>query len=171
MPAATVHQACSGLAAGDADVGRVGLFGTTGFFFGQPGEPWLMSFFLFQMMFCGTVATIISGVVAERIRFAGYLLATIVLAGVIYPVVGHWTWGGAESGAASGWLTGRGFIDLAGTMVADSVDGSVTVEGECDKGLTFAITRLMHHVAPPCEAYDDRLEDAPDERIFGSGAA
>ena len=51
-------------------MGRVGLFGTTRFFFGQPGGPWLMSFFLFQTMFCGTVATIISGVVAERIRFA-----------------------------------------------------------------------------------------------------
>ena len=144
-------------------MGRVGLFGTTRFFFGQPGECWLMSFFLFQMMFCGTVATIISGVVAERIRFAGYLLATIALAGVIYPVVGHWTWGSAESGAASGWLTRRGFIDFAGTTVVDSVDGNVTVESECDKGSTFTIIRPMHHVAPPSESYDDRLEDAPDE--------
>jgi hypothetical protein len=55
--------------------------------------------------------------------------------------------------------------------VAHSVDGNVTVDGECDKGSTVTITRPMHHVAPPSEACDDRLEDAADERIIGSGAA
>ncbi len=56
-------------------------------------------------------------------------------------------------------------------LVVDSVDGNVTVESECGKWSIFTITRPMHHVAPPCEVYDDRLEDAPDERMIGLGAA
>lgn len=104
-----------------------GLFGNSGFFFGADAKPWLVAFFLFQLMFCGTATTIVSGAVAERMRLAGYLVVTIILAGLIYPVVGHWIWGGAESGGASGWLAKRGFIDFAGTTVVHSVGGWISL--------------------------------------------
>jgi len=63
-----------------------GWIGTTHFFtpVGQ-GGMWLAAFFLFQLMFCGTSATIVSGAVAERIRFAAYMIETIILAGLVYP--------------------------------------------------------------------------------------
>jgi ammonium transporter len=104
-----------------------GLIGTTGFFFDGEGTPWLLAFFIFQMMFCGTATTIISGAVAERMRFSGYLIVATIVAGLIYPVIGHWAWGGAESGTASGWLAAIGFIDFAGTTVVHSVGGWVSL--------------------------------------------
>jgi Amt family ammonium transporter len=104
-----------------------GLFGTTGFFFGGEGTAWLLAFFIFQMMFCGTATTIISGAVAERMRFSGYLIVATLVAGLIYPIIGHWVWGGAESGTASGWLAAMGFIDFAGTTVVHSVGGWVSL--------------------------------------------
>jgi len=73
-------------------------------------------FFLFQMMFAATAATIVSGAVAERIKFSAYLLISAVLIAFIYPVVAHWVWGG-------GWLADRGFIDFAGSTVVHSVGG------------------------------------------------
>ena len=63
--------------------------------FDPTGKAWLAAFFVFQMGFCGTATTIISGAVAERMRFAGYLAVTVVMAAVIYPVMGHWVWGSA----------------------------------------------------------------------------
>jgi len=73
-------------------------------------------FFFFQMMFAATAATIVSGAVAERIKFGPYLIITCVLLAVIYPMVAHWIWGG-------GWLADRGFIDFAGSTVVHSVGG------------------------------------------------
>ena len=73
-------------------------------------------FFLFQMMFAATAATIVSGAVAERIKFSAYLLISAVLIAFIYPVIAHWVWGG-------GWLADRGFIDFAGSTVVHSVGG------------------------------------------------
>jgi len=104
-----------------------GLFGTTGFFFEGDAAPWLVAFFLFQLMFCGTATTIVSGAVAERMRFSGYLVVAAILSGLIYPVIGHWVWGGAASGTADGWLAARGFIDFAGTTVVHSVGGWVSL--------------------------------------------
>jgi ammonium transporter len=104
-----------------------GLFGTTGFFFGSAVEPWLMAFFIFQLVFCGTATTIVSGVVAERMRFSGYLVVTIVLAGVVYPVTGHWVWGSASGVTTAGWLESRGFIDFAGSTVVHSVGGWIAL--------------------------------------------
>ena len=106
---------------------QAGFIGTVGFFFGGEGTPWLLAFFVFQMMFCGTATTIISGAVAERMRFSGYLIVATIVAGLIYPFVGHWVWGGAESGTASGWLGAMGFIDFAGTTVVHSVGGWVSL--------------------------------------------
>jgi Amt family ammonium transporter len=51
------------------------------------------AFFIFQSMFCATAATIVSGAIAERVHFSGYLLLTIIIVGLIYPVSGHWAWG------------------------------------------------------------------------------
>ncbi|GGA37714.1 ammonium transporter [Psychrobacillus lasiicapitis] len=69
-----------------------------------------MGFFVFQSVFAATCATIISGAVAERMKLSSYLLLVVVMTGIIYPVVGHWIWGG-------GWLAKLGFIDFAGSTV------------------------------------------------------
>ncbi|TVQ57749.1 MAG: histidine kinase [Rhodobacteraceae bacterium] len=91
-------------------------------FFGGGAEADAVAFFLFQAMFCGTAATIVSGAVAERMTFRGYLVLTAILAALIYPVVGGWAWGGAAGGPA-GWLERLGFVDFAGATVVHSVGG------------------------------------------------
>jgi len=112
-----------------------GWVGTTHFLpnIGQ-GEAWLATFFLFQVMFCATAATIVSGAIAERTRFKAYIIITIVISGLIYPLFGHWAWGGAYVGASgpdnivgAGWLAKRGFIDFAGSSVVHSVGGWVAL--------------------------------------------
>jgi len=72
-----------------------GWIGSSGFLaeIGQ-NAPWEAAFFLFQSMFCATAATIVSGAIAERVRFNAYLFITIIIVGLIYPVSGHWAWGG-----------------------------------------------------------------------------
>ena len=100
-----------------------GIFGTSGFFFGEAATPWLLAFFIFQMGFCGTATTIVSGAVAERMRFGGYLVVATILSGLIYPLVGHWVWGSAAGAKPGGWLEQMGFIDFAGSTVVHSVGG------------------------------------------------
>ncbi|WP_348672247.1 ammonium transporter [uncultured Abyssibacter sp.] len=78
-------------------------------------------FMVFQMMFAATAATIVSGAVAERMRFAAYAIGAVAVTGVIYPVYGSWVWGSAFEG--SGWLSERGFIDFAGSTVVHSIGG------------------------------------------------
>ena len=80
------------------------------------------AFFLFQAMFCGTAVTILSGAVAERMQFRGYLVYAVVVGALIYPLVGHWIWGGTLTNVP-GWLGDRGFVDFAGTTVVHSVGG------------------------------------------------
>jgi Amt family ammonium transporter len=80
-------------------------------------------FFVFQVMFCGAAVTIISGVVAERLKFGGYLIVAIVVSGLIYPVAGHWAWGGFGGGEGDGFLASMGFVDFAGSSVVHSVGG------------------------------------------------
>ena len=104
-----------------------GLFGTSGFFFGEEATPWLMAFFIFQLGFCGTATTIVSGAVAERMRFGGYLIVATIISGVIYPFVGHWVWASAAGFEAEGWLEQMGFIDFAGSTVVHSVGGWVSL--------------------------------------------
>ncbi len=103
-----------------------GLIGTSGFAPGSAAGPSLLAFFLFQVVFCGTATTIISGAVAERIRFRGYLTISVLVSALIYPVFGHWAWGGAVAGPSigdgtAGWLAAAGFIDFAGSTVVHSV--------------------------------------------------
>lgn len=73
-------------------------------------------FFLFQAVFAATAATIVSGAVAERTKFGAYILFSVILTGVIYPIVGHWIW-------SDGWLAAMNFSDFAGSTVVHSVGG------------------------------------------------
>jgi len=92
-------------------------------------DPWRAAFFVFQAVFVGTAATIDSGAVAERTRFSAYLVVSFVTSTLIYPVFGHWAWGGLLSGEAQGWLEMRGFIDFAGSTVVHSIGGWVALAG------------------------------------------
>lgn len=105
-----------------------GWFGATFFFpeFDGDSAYWLAVFFLFQVMFCATAATIVSGAVAERMPFQSYLFITLIVSGLIYPVFGHWAWGGGYTGEP-GWLAALGFVDFAGSTVVHSVGGWVAL--------------------------------------------
>jgi Amt family ammonium transporter len=100
------------------------IFGSTNFLTSfRDAGPWLASFFLFQAMFVGTATTIVSGAVAERMRFGSYLVFAAILSGVIYPLFGHWAWGGLFEGNYTGWLGKMGFRDFAGSSVVHSTGG------------------------------------------------
>lgn len=102
---------------------RNGLIGTTNFIF-SPGADFIEpAFFVFQAMFCGTAVTILSGALAERMRFTGYMVVTIVVSALIYPIFGHWAWNGLLFEQANGWLRQLGFIDFAGSTVVHSIGG------------------------------------------------
>ena len=107
---------------------KFGLFGTTGFFgTGLTAEflglniP-LEAFLIFQTVFAATAATIVSGAMAERTKFSSYIIYSFVISIVIYPVVGHWIWGG-------GWLANLGMVDFAGSTVVHSVGGWAALVG------------------------------------------
>ncbi|NND74496.1 MAG: ammonium transporter, partial [Ilumatobacter sp.] len=98
-----------------------GVLGTDGFLF-DGDTPYLIAFFVFQMGFAGAAATIVSGAVAERMRFSSYLVVAAIVVAVLYPVFGHWAWAGL-GGGGPGWLEDAGFIDFAGSTVVHSVGG------------------------------------------------
>ncbi|NOQ13712.1 MAG: ammonium transporter [Methyloprofundus sp.] len=104
-----------------------GLFGTSGFFLSGDPSPKTLAFFIFQMMFCGTAITIVSGAVAERMSFIGYMLVSAITSVLVYPVIGHWAWAGVLQGSLTGWLGSAGFIDFAGATVVHSVGGWVAL--------------------------------------------
>ena len=107
-----------------------GWFGTTGFFlsdFKVGGDPWVLAFWMFQVVFAATAATIVSGAMAERTKFTGYLIYSIFISGLIYPIFGSWAWGSLFHG--NGWLEGLGFIDFAGSTVVHSVGGWCALAG------------------------------------------
>jgi len=111
-------------------VTKTGWFGTTGFFlsdFAQDKDPWTLAFWMFQVVFAATAATIVSGAMAERTKFVAYLAYSVVISGLIYPVFGSWAWGSLYKG--SGWLEGLGFIDFAGSTVVHSVGGWAALAG------------------------------------------
>jgi ammonium transporter, Amt family len=104
-----------------------GLFGTDGFFLlnFSEYEPLAGSIaidFLFQGMFAATAATIVSGGVAERMKFGSYVVVAVVMTALIYPVVGAWKWGG-------GWLDALGFVDFAGSTVVHLTGGVAAFMG------------------------------------------
>ncbi len=107
-----------------------GWFGTDGFFLSgwtPDGDPWVLAFWMFQCVFAATAATIVSGAVAERTKFTGYLIYSAVLCAFIYPVFGSWAWGSLLHGG--GWLEGMGFIDFAGSTVVHSIGGWAALAG------------------------------------------
>lgn len=104
-----------------------GWIGDRNFFLSFESSPWLAAFFLFQAMFCGTATTIISGAVAERLKFQAYLIISILVSGGIYPLFGHWAWNGADIGNLGGWLGRMGFIDFAGATVVHGIGGWVAL--------------------------------------------
>ena len=85
------------------------------------GVPLSVKFF-FQLVFAGTAATIVSGAVAERIKFISFIVFSFVLVAVIYPIAGHWAWGG-------GFLATAGFKDFAGSTVVHSIGGWAALTG------------------------------------------
>ncbi|WP_151670156.1 ammonium transporter [Nitrincola schmidtii] len=89
-------------------------------------EFWHASFFFFQLTFCATAATIVSGAIAERSRFKVYLIITALISLFLYPVFGHWTWSGAVN-LVPGWLENLGFVDFAGSTVVHSLGGWVAL--------------------------------------------
>ena len=106
-----------------------GFFGTDLIFF-KTEKAEYMTYFVFQAMFVATAATIISGAVAERMKFNGYLIMTVLATGVIYPVVGHWAWSSSYltgSVKSTGWLSDLGFIDFAGSTIVHSVGGWIAL--------------------------------------------
>src|SRR5262245_37374988 len=106
-----------------------GVLGTSSFGF-ESDSAFLTAFFLFQLGFIATATTLMSGAVAERMRFGGYLVLATFVAAVTYPVFGHWAWGAGwvvgQSGS-DGWLKELGFIDYAGSTVVHSVGGWVAL--------------------------------------------
>ncbi|MDR2184689.1 MAG: ammonium transporter [Treponema sp.] len=103
-----------------------GILGSSFFLFNPP-SVWPAVFLLFQAVFCSTSATIVSGAVAERMRFSSYIISTMLLSALIYPIFGHWAWGGALEGTALGWLAKRGFVDFAGSTVVHSMGGWISL--------------------------------------------
>jgi ammonium transporter, Amt family len=85
------------------------------------GIPLYAKFF-FQLVFAGTAATIVSGCVAERVKYVSFILFSLLLVGVAYPITGHWIWGG-------GWLAQMGFWDFAGSTVVHTVGGVAGLAG------------------------------------------
>ncbi len=81
------------------------------------------SFFLFELVFCGTATTIVSGAVAERMSFLGYFITAIIIALFVYPITGHWVWAGLWFDSSPGWLGKLQFHDFAGSTVVHSVGG------------------------------------------------
>jgi Amt family ammonium transporter len=101
-------------ATGDAYAGAYSSIAWTGI-------PLYAKFF-FQLVFAGTAATIVSGCVAERIKYLSFIVFSFLLVAFVYPVTGHWIWGG-------GWLAGAGFWDFAGSTVVHSVGGWAGLAG------------------------------------------
>lgn len=103
-----------------------GFIGSEGFLMrglsGEAGGLPILAYWLFQVVFCGAAATIVAGAIAERTKFPAYLFYSLAISALIYPIIGHWIWGG-------GWLATRGFLDFAGSTVVHAVGGFSALAG------------------------------------------
>lgn len=103
-----------------------GFIGIPDFFiqgdYGVEGSLPSYAVIIFQTVFCATAATIVSGAMAERTKFSSYLIYTIAISAVVYPISGHWIWGG-------GWLSELGFHDFAGSTAVHMVGGVAALVG------------------------------------------
>jgi ammonium transporter, Amt family len=104
------------------------------------GVPLLAKFF-FQLVFAGTAATIVSGSVGGRVKYFSYLLFSFIMGILIYPVVGHWIWGG-------GWLAKAGMFDFAGSTVVHSVGGWAALAGALMLGPRFGKYGVNGSITP-----------------------
>ena len=103
-------------------------------FIGKPGfdiftnyKSFDWSNFVFNLVFCATTATIVSGAMAERTKFLSYCVYSAIISAVIYPIEAHWIWGG-------GWLAEKGFHDFAGSCAIHMVGGIAALVGACIVG-------------------------------------
>ncbi len=121
----------TGLLASGFRIGQFGLIGTSGFMLGGIGmNTGVLAFFIFQMVFMDTAATIPTGSMAERIKWSGFCLMGLWVSMFIYPLVGGWVWGG-------GWLQnlgriagfGNGAVDFAGSGVVHMIGGTLALVG------------------------------------------
>jgi Amt family ammonium transporter len=113
-----------------------GMVGGSDFFAnfdnGTIDGQWGFTFWFFQVVFAATAATIVSGAMAERTKFSSYLIYSIAISLVIYPIFGHWAWGNllnADNVKSGAWLANKGFIDFAGSTVVHSVGGWAALAG------------------------------------------
>lgn len=122
-----------GLMFGSDGAGFIGEPHLCDMFFKDSGLP-AEGFFIFQTVFCATSATIVSGAMAERTKFSMYLVYTIFISVLIYPISGHWTWGGGwlmngEEGSFMTRIFGTTFHDFAGSTIVHSVGGWIALVG------------------------------------------
>jgi Amt family ammonium transporter len=119
-------------------INESGFLGTSDFglrsVLGNP-EDWNWTFLIFQTVFAGTAATIVSGAMAGRTKFKAYIVYSVFICGLIYPISGSWAWNslfGASLGSGEdslGWLEKLGFCDFAGSTVVHSVGGWLALAG------------------------------------------
>lgn len=122
----------------------LGLFGTT--LFGPTaasmnaikqeisGQHLGLEFFLFQLVFAATAATIVSGAMSERMALIPYILLSMFIGIIIYPIFGHWVWGGSYLNTDQGWLYRLGFRDFAGSTVVHAIGAWVALAGVIEIG-------------------------------------
>jgi Amt family ammonium transporter len=101
-------------------VSSSGIIGSSNFLF-SPEKSTDYAWFMFQAAFCGAAITIVSGAVAERLKFSIYLLIALVGSFSLYPLIGHWVWN------ENGWLQKLGFVDFAGSTVVHSLGGTIAL--------------------------------------------
>jgi len=112
-----------GLMFGDSISGFMG----SSLFLVDKHEVPLAAFFILHAMFCATATTIISGAVSERAKLTAYAMIVLLVAIIIYPLFGHWIWGGLYKAESIGWLEKLGFIDFAGATVVHTLGGAVAL--------------------------------------------
>ncbi len=113
------------------------------------------TFFFFQLAFAGTSATILTGAVAERSKLSLNLFAATFVVGLVYPVFGHWVWGGFLHPESRGWIGDLGFMDFAGSTVVHSIGGWVALAGAIVLGPRAGkynpdgtVNKIGHHNIP-----------------------
>ncbi|MDT8392168.1 MAG: ammonium transporter [Lentisphaeria bacterium] len=118
--------------AGNGFLGDLAFFGGKNIDVAGGGLSW--TFWIFQCVFAGTAATIVSGAMAGRTKFISYLAYSAVICAVIYPISGHWAWAGLSAAGGSGWLESLGFLDFAGSTVVHSCGAWLALAGAVTLG-------------------------------------
>lgn len=107
----------------------LGILGTSDFISPFAASSSEAVFFFFQVVFCGTSATIVSGAMAERMTFKSYLVYSFFVSAFLYPLFGHWVWGGSFYLDQKGWLAQLGYLDFAGSSVVHQMGGWIALAG------------------------------------------